>query len=217
MVAPVLTPSARLRQLRVDLRQALKSQDAATLQRLSLKVIHRQGASALEILLQTMADESQQRFWLAALQPSAAPVLPPPSSGLVDPQTEQLQALIPMEHLPVDQPGELEEVSPVVPILERVENTESVEADPLLEAIEPLTEIESELPTPVAAEIESIGLEEVLKTADEPLDQRDEQIKELSTQPRRPLVQPAPLERSRLHQRLKGWLPHWEAHSQRAA
>ena len=217
MVAPVLTPSARLRQLRVDLRQALKSQDAATLQRLSLKVIHRQGASALEMLLQTMADESQQRFWLAALQPSVAPVLPTANAGRVDPQTERAQAPVPLETLSEDQPAELEEVPHVERILERFEDEESMEADPLLEAIEPLTAIEPEPPTPVAAEIKPIGLEEGLKTADEPLEQRDEQIKELSTQPRRPLVEPAPLERSRLHQRLKGGLPHGDANSQRAA
>ena len=217
MVAPVLTPSARLRQLRVDLRQALKSRDAVTLQRLSLKVIHRQGASALEMLLQTMADESQQRFWLAALQPSVAPVLPTASAGRVDSQMDQVQAPIPLETLSADQPAELEEVAHVETNLEIIENEDLVGADALLEAIEPLTAIEPEPPTPVAAEIKPIGLEEGLKTADEPLEQRDEQIKELSSQPRRPLVQPAPLERSRLHQRLKGWLPHWEAHSQRAA
>ena len=222
MIAPVLTPSARLRQLRGDLRQALKSGDAATLQRLSLQVIHRQGTSALELLLQTMADESQQRFWLAALQPSAAPVLPTAISISVDQQTEQLQSLIPLEPLAEPEPAELKDVPPVETILGRSEDEESlheesVEADSRLDDIGSLTEIELEPPSPAAAEIEPIGLEEVLKTADEPLEQRDEQIKELSPQPRTPLMAPAPLERSRLHQRLKGWLPNWEANNQRAA
>ena len=222
MVAPVLTPSARLRQLRGDLRQALKSGDAATLQRLSLQVIHRQGTPALELLLQTIADESQQRFWLAALRPSPAPVLPTAISTSVDQQTEQVQSLIPLEPLAEAEPTELEDVLPVETILDRSKDEESVqeeslEADSRLDAIEPLTEIEPEPRRPAAVEIEPIGLEEVLKTAEEPSELRDEQIKELSTQPRRPLVEPAPLERSRLHQRLKGWLPNWEANNQRAA
>ena len=51
MVAAFLTPSARQRQLRAQLQQALSREDGAALQRLSLQVIHRQGPSALQLLI----------------------------------------------------------------------------------------------------------------------------------------------------------------------
>jgi hypothetical protein len=260
--APLLTPSARLRQLRLDLRQALKSQDADTLRRLSLQVIHRQGPPALQVLMQALADGPQQRFWLDAMQPAEAPQRPlapaavePIAAALVQPSlaseaATQLQSgPEPLqEDLPLASPPEEDLVMPLggesEAWLEHCETAPVAEPEPqraVVTAIEPsgtsgegLLQASSEPeaglePGQPAVEpalghhrvaddaIAPIGHQEELKLADEPAGQRDEQIKQPIAEHRTPLVTPAPLERSRLHQRLKGWLPRWDATHQQAA
>ena len=260
MVAAFLTPSARQRQLRAQLQQALSREDGAALQRLSLQVIHRQGPSALQLLIQALADGPQQRFWLDALQPAAAPQLPPapaavePMAALVQPSlapepvTHRQNGPEPLhEDLPLATPAEA-----FVPAradepeawLEPCQSAPAAEPEPhgaVVSAMKPLgpsgdgllpfksaPEAGSEPGQPavepalehhcVADEaIAPAGLQEELKLADEPASQRDEQIKQPNAGQRTPLVTPAPLERSRLHQRLKGWLPRWDPAHQQAA
>ncbi|MEB3176340.1 MAG: hypothetical protein VKJ87_01950, partial [Synechococcus sp.] len=76
-MAAYLSTNARQHQLRSELRQALSSADAELLRRLSLQVIHRQGAEALQRLMQVLAEGEQLRFWLDVLQPAQAPVPQP--------------------------------------------------------------------------------------------------------------------------------------------
>ena len=252
MVAAFLTPSARQRQLRGQLQQALSCEDAATLQRLSLQVIHRQGPAALQLLMQALADAPQQRFWLDVLQPAAAPkplaapaaaepvsaslaveAAPPPQNK--SDRLEEQSLTSPSEALPVPLEADAE------PRLELAQSAPAPEPEHQPAAMEPLAApVADVVPLPSAPEAwpepnqlsvepapehhgaadettEPVGLQEELKYADGPAVQRDEQIKQPIAAQRTPLVTPAPLERSRLHQRLKGWLPRWDASSQQAA